>query len=282
MSKNSWVFELPDSIWETQRIIRNMTSAFETWNRISRDFSYMQNMSGAVAAVESYQSVLKSIVPMDTAASLLASASSMQSVLAGIQIPKTIDLIPTMEKILPIIDDAWKMPTIDWNWMSETLSAYGDDFNQDETSDLLTEDIREELDESIHEIMVSGDSEEMVKSKFLEWQNRHPVLAFILIQILLAIIINIVSGVMGDWVSGVLTKKSNMYEEATATSNVVINIDVDQNITIVNEVPYYYEIVYTDPETGEEIRGYVYKANVAIEQEEPVGEATECSNIDPQ
>ena len=79
MSKNSWVFELPDSIWETQRIIRNMTSAFETWNRISRDFSYMQNMSGAVAAVESYQSVLKSIIPMDTAASLLASASSMQS-----------------------------------------------------------------------------------------------------------------------------------------------------------------------------------------------------------
>ena len=282
MSKNLCGFELPDSILETQRIIRNMTSAFETWNRISRDFSYMQNMTGAVAAVESYQSVLKNIVPMDTAASLLASASSMQSVLAGIQIPKTIDLIPTMEKILPIIDDAWKMPTIDWNWMSETLSAYGDDFNQDETSDLLTEDIREELDESIHEIMVSGDSEEMVKSKFLEWQNRHPVLAFILIQILLAIIINIVSGVMGDWVSGVLTKKSNMYEEATATSNVVINIDVDQNITIVNEVPYYYEIVYTDPETGEEIRGYVYKANVAIEQEEPVGEETECSNIDPQ
>ena len=264
MSKNSWGFELPDSIWETQRIIRNMTSAFETWNGISRDFSYMQNMSGAVAAVESYQSVLKSIIPMDTAASLLASASSMQSVLAGIQIPKTINLIPTMERILPIIDDAWKMPTIDWNWMSETLSAYGDDFNQDETSDLLTEDIREELDESIHEIMVSGDSEEMVKSKFLEWQNRHPFLAFILIQILLAIIINIVSGVMGDLVSGVLTKKSNMYEEATATSNVVINIDVDQNITIVNEVPYYYEIVYTDPETGDEIKGYVYKANVAI------------------
>lgn len=281
MSKNSWGFELPDSILETQRIIRNMTSAFETWNRISRDFSYMQNMTGAVAAVESYQSVLKSIVPMDTAASLLASASSMQSVLAGIQIPKTIDLIPTMERILPIIDDAWKMPTIDWNWMSETLSTY-DDFNQDETSDLLTEDIREELDESIHEIMVSGDSEEVVKSKFLEWQNRHPVLAFVLIQILLAIIINIASGVIGDWVTGVLTKKSNLYEEATSTSNVVINIDVDQNITIVNEVPYYYEIVYADPETGEKIRGYVYKANVAIEQEEPVGEATECSNIDPQ
>ena len=64
--------------------------------------------------------------------------------------------------------------------------------------------------------------------------------------------------------------------------NVVINIDVDQNITIVNEVPYYYEIVYTDPETGDEIKGYVYKANVAIEPEEPVGEETECSNIDPQ
>ena len=282
MSKNSWGFELPDSIWETQRIIRNMTSAFETWNRIGRDFSYMQNVTGAVAAVESYQSILKSIIPMDTATSLLASASSMQSVLAGLQIPKTVDLIPTMERILPIIDDAWKMPTIDWNWMSETLSTYGDDFNQDESGDLLTEEIREELDESIHEIMVSGDSEEVVKSKFLEWQNRHPVLAFVLIQILLAIIINIASGVIGDWVSGVLTKKSNMYEEATATSNVVINIDVDQNITVINEVPYYYEIIYTDPETGEERRGYVYKANVAIEQEEPIGEETECLNIDTQ
>ena len=282
MSKNSWGFELPDSILETQRIFRNITSAFETRNRINRDISYMQNMTGAVAAVEAYQSVLKSIIPMDAVTSLLESASSVQSILASVQIPKTIDIIPTVERILPIIDDAWKIPTIDWEWMSETLSAYGDDFNQDETSDLLTEDIREELDESIHEIMVSGDSEQVMKSKFLEWQNHHPVLAFVLIQVLLAIIINITSSVIGDWMSGVLTKKSNLYEEATATSNVIINIDVDQNVTVVNEVPYYYEIVYTDPETGEEIRGYVYKANVAIEQEEPVGEATECSNIDPQ
>ncbi len=282
MSKNIWGFELPDSILETQRMVRNMMPAFEIWNGINRDFSYMQNMTGAIAAVESYQSVLKSMIPMDTAASLLISASSMQSVLAGIQIPKTIDLIPTMERILPIIDDTWKMPTIDWNWMSETLSTYGDAFNQDETSDLLTEDIREELDESIHEIMVSGDSEEVVKSKFLEWQNRHPVLAFVLMQILLSIIINIASGVIGDWVSGVLTKKSNLYEEATATSNVVINIDADQNITIVNEVPYYYEIVYTDPETGEETRGYVYKANVSIAQEENIGEGFENSNTDLQ
>lgn len=49
MRKNSWGFELPDSIWETQKIIRNMTPAFEILNRISQDFSYMKNLTGAVA-----------------------------------------------------------------------------------------------------------------------------------------------------------------------------------------------------------------------------------------
>jgi len=282
LGKNNWVFEMPDTFTEAQRILKKMTSTFEKWNSMSRNFLYLQNITGTVAAIESYQSALENIIPMDTVASLLTSMSSAQSILAGIHISKTIDLIPTIERALPQIDDKWRMPTIDWNWMSKTLSTYDEKIEQDEESTVITEDICEKLDESIREIMISDKSEETVKSEYLEWQKRHPALAFLLLNVLIAIIINVVSGVIVNWVTGVLTKKSNLYEEATATSNVLVNIDADQNITIVNEVPYYYEIIYTDAETGEELRGYVYKANVLTEHKNNTEEAIEYADTDQQ
>lgn len=54
-------------------------------------------------------------------------------------------------------------------------------------------------------------------------------------------------------------KASNVYEEPKAFSSVVINVNVESEIIIIDSVPYYYQIVYTDPETGEEFKGYISK-----------------------
>ena len=71
-------------------------------------------------------------------------------------------------------------------------------------------------------------------------------------------------------------KDARVYEEPTSTSNVVYNISVAQNVTIVGDAPYFYEVEFPDPETGETVTGYIYKGNlVIIDQEEPTTEPEE-------
>jgi hypothetical protein len=67
-----------------------------------------------------------------------------------------------------------------------------------------------------------------------------------------------------------LNRTSNVYEEPRASSSVVINVNVENEIIIIDSVPYYYQVVYTDPETGAEYTGYVSKKNVEPESIEPV------------
>ncbi|MBQ3069324.1 MAG: hypothetical protein IJD01_05205, partial [Clostridia bacterium] len=159
-------------------------------------------------------------------------------------------------------------PEIDWDWVCESITTYENRIDQTELDCLLTEDVCEELEESVQEIVTSSNSDEVAKSKFLEWQNRHPVLAFLLIQIFLALLINIVSAPIGDFISGVLNKKSKLYNEPTSTSTIVFNVDINQNVIVVDEVPYYYEVVFVDAESGEENTGFIYKPNVTINDEE--------------
>ena len=121
MSKNPWSFELPDSFFETQKFLKSISSSLDTLNKITQTFSVSQNLSGAYAAVASYQSILSNVYSNNTFETLAKSATVMQSVLANIQMPTVIDIIPTMERILPVIDTSWKIPTIDWDWMAKTL-----------------------------------------------------------------------------------------------------------------------------------------------------------------
>lgn len=266
MSKSTYGFELPDSFFETQRILKKITASMDVLNNINRELLYTQNMSGITAAAASMQSVLRAAIPIDTTQALFKSVASMQTILANVQLPKAIDLIPTIEKILPAIDNTWKMPTIDWEWLSQNIDSLRD-FDDPELDAIVTEDVYEELEESVQETIISGTSQKNIEAKYGEWKNQHPLLADLYLQ-LISLILAVLSGLIVNWLSGILIKPANVYEEPKSSSNIVVNINVDQNVTIVNEVPYYYEILYMDSETGEEKTGYVYKNNIEIVDED--------------
>ena len=103
MSKNPWGFELPDSFFETQRFFKSISSSLDTLNKISQSCSISQNLSGVYAAVASYQSILNNVYSNSTFENLAKSATAMQSVLANIQVPTVIDMIPTMERKTSVI-----------------------------------------------------------------------------------------------------------------------------------------------------------------------------------
>lgn len=266
MSRNTLGFGLPDSFFKTQHIIKNITASMEVWNNINKDFSYMQNISGITSAVAAMQSSLKIAIPIDTTQNLLKSVASIQTILTNVQLPKTVDLIPSIQKILPAIDSNWKMPTIDWEWLTQNIDSVKD-FDESNLDEIITEDVYEELEVSVQDAIISGDSQKNIEARYGEWKAQHPLLADIYL-LLIPIILTALFNLIDNLANGVFLRPSKVYEEPKATSNTVVNVSVKQNVTIVNEVPYYYEILYTDPETGEEKTGYVYKNNIEIVNDE--------------
>ena len=65
------------------------------------------------------------------------------------------------------------------------------------------------------------------------------------------------------------------------------NITVENNITVIGDVPYYYEVEFINPETGELVTGYIYKGNIIAEEQdetelqEEVTEPTEVAESVP-
>lgn len=264
MSKNPWYFELPESFFETQRFLKSISSSLDTLNKINQTFSVSQNLSAAYTAVASYQSILINVYSNNTFETLAKSATVMQSVLANIQVPTVVNIIPTIESILPAIDASWKMPTIDWDWMANTLENY--DYEPADVEDVLTDEIRAELNESAQEALLAKDSQKNIEQSYGKWKEKHPLLADIYLLIIGAIL-----GLLFSFIQfpspATTTKNSKVYEQPSSTSNIVVNINIDQDITVINEVPYYYEVIYTNPETKEEKQGYIYKANISIPTE---------------
>lgn len=275
MSKNVCASEMPDP----EKIFKNLTSAFEISKKLNKSFAVANQLSGMYTAITEYQSVLRKIYSMHTPETIIKNITTVQSIFANVKIPTAVDWVATMEKVFPIIDDKWKAPTIDWNWVSKTLDTY-DDYERESVAELLTDDIRVEMDESIQETLATNISFKSIEQRYGEWKERHPLLADLYLQ-LIGFILGILGGVIASFIPATTNKNTNVYEAPTTTSNVVININIDQNVTVINEVPYYYEIIYTHPETGEEITGYIYKPSVSILQDsnETSDIETENSNI---
>lgn len=269
MAKNWWGFEMPESWYKTQELLKNLTPVISGLNIDTSNYAWQRDISGATAALRTIQPYLGSFSIVTKNAAMLSGISELQASLSRI-IPDYSKLFVSVERIIPQIP---KIPTFDWSWMSSVLQEHEGEFDEEKAQSMITPEIKEELDESVRAVLVETHTDEAVKSKFVQWQEKHPILAIVFLNIIIAILVNLVSNFAYDWMSAKLSKTSNVYEEPTATSGVVININVDSEITIIDSVPYYYQVVYTEPESGEEFRGYVPKKNVETESIETSNES---------
>ena len=190
MNRNTLKFELADSFFKTQHSMEDITASMKVWNNINKDssymqniwnvskgFSYMQNISGiTTSAVAAMRSPLKMTMPIDTTQNLLKSVAGIQTILANARLPKTVDLISTIQKILPAIDNTWRMPTIDWEWVTQNIDSVKD-FDKSNLDEIITEDVYAELEESVQDAIISGDSQKNIEARYGEWKAKHPLLA---------------------------------------------------------------------------------------------------------
>ena len=278
MAKNWWGFEMPEAWLKTQEVLKNMTPVISGLNLDKSCFAWQHDISGATAALRAIQPHLSGISAATETAAMLSGLSELQTSLSRI-IPDYSNLFISVERIIPQIP---QIPIFNWEWMSSVLQEQEGEYDEEEARSIITPEIQEELDESVRQVLVETQTNEAVKAKFVQWQEKHPLLAIVFLNIILTILVNLFSNFAYDWISAKLGKTSNVYEEPKASSSVVINVNVESEIIIIDSVPYYYQIVYTDPETGEEFRGYISKKNVDKESIETNNESELESKNDTQ
>lgn len=266
MAKNPWAFEMPEAWLKIQETLRKLTDPVLKLNFDISQYSWQKEISGITVALQSIQPYLDSFSVATENTAMLSRISELQISLQRM-IPDYSKLLIFAEKIIPQIP---KMPTIDWDWMSSALQGYENKYDVVEAQSIVTPEIQEELDKSVKQVLSETSTDEAVKSRFVQWQEKNPFLAFVFLNIIIVILTNLVSSFAYDWISAKLNRTSNVYEEPRASSSVVINVNVENEIIIIDSVPYYYQVVYTDPETGAEYTGYVSKKNVEPESIEPV------------
>lgn len=184
------------------------------------------------------------------------------------------------------------LATADWSWLSEEYNK--EDEAEEETEDvpgeiteeIATPEVRAEIREDIAKVLTNPEqAQEISRSNYVKWKERHPLLADLYMQVFLPFVASILVWLVTSGIEAVTasaTKNARVYDEPSASANVVCNITVNQNITVIGEVPYYYVVELPNSEAGEETVGYIYKGNLTIEESEASGEDVSEESIETE
>ena len=288
LKDNDWNFIYSESFSKTMEMLRKVqlpASALamsDAWKLAVPTFK----IDGAYAALGEIAARHKEWQNLIVQTDSLAAVA--QSVLAATRV----DTINLAASALELIDTstlaslrntasmAAALAKADWSWLSQVY-AEGAEMKKISApaTTAVTDEIRAEMAEDIKQIVSDPEAMSVAsKSKYLEWKARNPGLAAFFIEILFPILL-----LFADWGNNYwqarTTTDARVYEEPAATSNVVYNITVENNVTVIGDVPYYYEVEFINPETGEPMIGYVYKGNLVADESEETAAQEEVPEV---
>lgn len=159
---------------------------------------------------------------------------------------------------------------IQFTELFQEVSQYADDmdFSRDaDEIDGLTEEEKQTAAKTVREILSQPDNWEqrLVKSLTVA-QERHPVFAKAIIWILsavIAIVLNVSANYLYDTI-----KPAKLREEPAQDALVITMVNASQIVSIINDTRYYFEIKYTDSQTGETYSGWISKRSIQEHEEE--------------
>lgn len=274
---------MPVSVFNTQRILDQLSiPALEISNALRAampEYNYSGISKALRESTAAFEALPKIVFPTDALRELTETMKAL---------PK-IEVSGFAQAILSQIDTSAyaalkesaavvSLATADWSWLSEGHDK--EDEAREETEDvpgeiteeIVTPEVRAEIREDVAKVLTNPEqAQEISLSNYVKWKERHPLLADLYMQVFLPFVAGILIWLFTSGIEAVTasaTKNARVYDEPSASANVVFNITANQNITVIGEVPYYYVVEIPDAEAGEEIVGYIYKGNVSIEESE--------------
>ena len=105
--------------------------------------------------------------------------------------------------------------------------------------------------------------EQCFAERIKEFSQTHPVIAWVLEKIFFAILISVVANIVYSAVGQALSP-AKVYETPSPSSQAIYHMERNQNVIIVGEVPYYYEVVINDNSPKNCYTGYVSKRSICL------------------
>lgn len=269
-------------------------SALEQIRAIQKQAEKFRN-DGLFAAIAQLQKELEWASRIDISPSvkaLEALSHSMRDIS-----PKMVDVLITAQKIsetlAPITQELMAgnnwitefIPSIDtsfrdamaYSWDDLTQKGAGSEvlsFMEDFVSEELPEGFDAEKIKTIsadERIQLAADINEAVGKKenwqqhlmaqIQEWKQQNPIVAVILCFIVSFLIQNYILSPVFSQI-GQTIKSAVIREEPNASSAQVCQVEKDWEVVLIDDVPYYYQVEFDDPVTGERLYGFISKKTV--------------------
>lgn len=150
--------------------------------------------------------------------------------------------------------------------LSEDLinTVVADDVVQiDLPSELSAEDKQLLADEVSAALAPQKNWERRLKDRMAKFQENHPVLAPLLFGIILNLLTDAICLLFSTAIGQVCTP-AKVYEKPQTTSQVVYHLEPLQEVKIIGEQPYYFQIELTDNDTGDTLIGFVSKRSLKV------------------
>ncbi len=268
-NKNMLSAEIYD---ETKKMVKSIYDSLGITNNLNQVFLDLVDMSGITAGVKAYQKLVSDMF-VGTMTDVLTNNMGIvvKDILKDVWSSSAADkeLIEGVKKLVPTISK-----------LNESLYVNKqEEKTKDEKMDIPLPEYNELKDEMVELVTLSKRDTVSAVEKIKIWKREHPVQSFLIFQILLAIIINIISNYACDFIDGFIIKKAKIYQEPKSDSEVVINIDVEQNVIILDSVPYYYKVKIEDEQTDNQFIGYIYKSNIKTLSDVLCDQVQESMNI---
>lgn len=146
------------------------------------------------------------------------------------------------------------------------LSSLAEEYTRDFANEpgILSEEEQELVAGEVGEILHSGKNwDQRFAERMKILSQTHPSIVWVLVYVFLPILISIIANMAWSAIGQALSP-ANVYEEPNSSSQIVYHIELNQNVVVVGDVPYYYEVEVQDESSGCCYAGYVSKRSISL------------------
>ena len=208
--------------------------------------------SGMTAALRQYQATIDAFMPKNFQTQLSMRLEEWSRVISKV-IPCQIEPL-TEERIAELTR------------LSSLAEEYTRDFGDE--PGILSKGEQELVAGEVEEILHSGKNwDQRFAERIKVLSQAHPSIVWALVYVFLPILISIIANMVWSAIGQALSP-ANVYEEPNSSSQIVYHIELNQNIVVVGDVPYYYEVEIQDESSGCCYTGYVSKRSISLMESE--------------
>jgi|GEM_PF-3942025 hypothetical protein len=250
-------------------VVRKIDYLNETWQKVELNMGVLNKVNLCFSTtfnnqwIETIQQLERRVQLMYLPLKMLKDDSEKFSNLLNPAIQKSAEFAAKMQTDFQPLFHLFRdvQPSLQQiSMLYHSTSQYFNSINNDIETYVLTENDKIIACNYAAEILAHPDNWGMETEKLLISKGKRSHITKMAVWIL-KVVVTIVLSLTSNFVYDTI-KSAKLRIEPVQNSNIITIIDINQLVTIIDDVPYYFEVEYIDAETGRLYSGWVSKRSV--------------------